>query len=213
MAATSHDFWQKNLGSSVWKALHMAVYPAYGLLVLHVACGALLSEGSPIYLVLALGGATAVIGLHLATGLRERRRDAGSAKPPADGWIAAGCVDEIRNQRAKIVCLRGRERVAVFRHGNRLSAVTNVCAHQRGPLGEGKIVDGCIACPWHGWEYRPEDGRSPPPFEERIATYRLRVVGREIWLDPRPLPPGTPVEPAIFEESGHDAQTGRQALG
>jgi phenylpropionate dioxygenase-like ring-hydroxylating dioxygenase large terminal subunit len=82
--------------------------------------------------------------------------------------------------------------------------VTNVCAHQRGPLGEGKIIDGCIQCPWHGWEYRPEDGRSPPPFAEKIATYRVRVVNRRILLNPEPLPPGTPVEPARIEERTDD---------
>src|SRR5262249_36816961 len=43
LAATSHDFWQKNLGASAWKSLHMAVYVAYGLLVLHVVFGALRS--------------------------------------------------------------------------------------------------------------------------------------------------------------------------
>jgi methionine sulfoxide reductase heme-binding subunit len=61
-------------------------------------------------------------------------------------------------------------------------------------------VDGCITCPWHGWEYRPEDGCSPPPFEEKIATYRVKVVGRRVLIDPDPLPPGTPVEPAKIEE-------------
>jgi methionine sulfoxide reductase heme-binding subunit len=88
----------------------------------------------------------------------------------------------------------------VFRYGGRISAVTNVCAHQRGPLGEGKYVDGCITCPWHGWQYRPGNGQSPPPFQERIATFRVRVKNRRVLLDPRPLPPGTPVEPALIEE-------------
>jgi nitrite reductase/ring-hydroxylating ferredoxin subunit len=110
-------------------------------------------------------------------------------------------VDEIPDSRAKTVCLAGQERVAIFRYDGRLSAVTNVCAHQRGPLGEGKIIDGCITCPWHGWEYRPQDGQSPPPFAERIATYRVRVVGRRILLNAEPLPPGTPVEPACIEEN------------
>jgi len=41
MAATSHDFWLANLTPPVWKALHMLVYAAYGLVVLHVALGAL----------------------------------------------------------------------------------------------------------------------------------------------------------------------------
>src|SRR5207302_4707264 len=48
MAATSHDFWLHNLGAPVWKRLHMLVYAAYGLLIAHVALGALQSETSPL---------------------------------------------------------------------------------------------------------------------------------------------------------------------
>lgn len=197
MAATSHDFWQKNLGPSVWKALHMLVYPAYALLVLHVALGALQTKGSPLSAALLGVGMALVFGLHLYTGWRERHRD---SRGYTGTWIDVGTVDEIPEGRAKVISLAGGERVAVFRYGEQVSAVTNVCAHQRGPLGEGKIVDGCITCPWHGWEYRPQDGRSPPPFQERIATYRVRCEGRRILLHAEPLPPGTPVEPARFEE-------------
>jgi nitrite reductase/ring-hydroxylating ferredoxin subunit/DMSO/TMAO reductase YedYZ heme-binding membrane subunit len=204
MAATSHDFWLKNLSPSVWKSLHMLVYLAYGLLVLHVTFGALQSEDNSLYVVFAGTGLATVVGLHLAAGWRERLRDRQHPGPDekTDGerWIDVGSVHEIPDNRAKIVCLDGCERVAVFRYGNRISAVTNVCAHQRGPLGEGKIVDGCITCPWHGWEYRPDNGQSPPPFQERIATFRVRVKERRIFLDLRPLPPGTPVEPARIEE-------------
>ena len=203
MAATSHDFWQKNLSPSFWKGMHMLVYPAYGLLVMHVALGALRSEEGEVFATLvALGGALVAV-LHLATGLRERFRDT----LPAEGnCIDVGCVDEIANNRAKIVCLAGRERVAVFRYDGKISAVTNVCAHQRGPLGEGKIIDGCITCPWHGWEFHPHNGQSPPPFNERIATHSVRVQDRRILVDLEPLPPGTPVEPACIEESNCDTK-------
>jgi nitrite reductase/ring-hydroxylating ferredoxin subunit/DMSO/TMAO reductase YedYZ heme-binding membrane subunit len=209
MAATSHDFWQKTLSPGVWKSLHMLVYLAYALLVLHVALGALQAERSLLYLILVVSGAAIVAGLHLAAAWRERRRDqarlllAPLRECPGEVWVDAGSVNEVPEGRAKVVCLDGQERVAVFRHGGRLSAVTNVCAHQGGPLGEGKIVDGCITCPWHGWEYRPEDGQSPPPFTERIATYRLRVVEERILLDPQPLPPGTPCPPALIHEQSH----------
>jgi methionine sulfoxide reductase heme-binding subunit len=208
MAATSHDFWLKNLSPSAWKGLHMLVYPAYGLLVLHVTLGALHAEDSALNVVLVGVGVATVVGLHLATGWRERLRDRQQPvlEERADGerWIDVCLVDEIPENRAKVVCLDGCERVAVFRYGDCISAVTNVCAHQRGPLGEGKIIDGCITCPWHGWEYRPENGQSPPPFQERIATFRVRVKDRRVFLDPRPLPPGTPVEPARIEEPSHD---------
>jgi DMSO/TMAO reductase YedYZ heme-binding membrane subunit len=63
MASTSHDFWQKALGASAWKWLHMLVYPMYGLLVLHVLFGALRSETATAYAILLGGGFTVVAGL------------------------------------------------------------------------------------------------------------------------------------------------------
>src|SRR6516164_6280097 len=49
LAATSHDFWLANLSAPVWKTLHMLIYPAYALLVLHVTFGALQGETNPVY--------------------------------------------------------------------------------------------------------------------------------------------------------------------
>ncbi len=65
----------------------------------------------------------------------------------------------------------------MFRDGRQIGALTNLCAHQNGPLGEGRIIDGCVTCPWHGYQYRLEDGRAPPPFTEKLVTYRVRFEG------------------------------------
>ena len=91
------------------------------------------------------------------------------------------------------------ERVAVFKYAGHISAVSGVCRHQNGPLGEGKIVGGCIVCPWHGYEYEPASGRAPAPFTERLPTFAVRVVGRRVLVDPIPHPPGTYIEPAIVD--------------
>jgi nitrite reductase/ring-hydroxylating ferredoxin subunit/DMSO/TMAO reductase YedYZ heme-binding membrane subunit len=203
MASTSHDFWNRNLGPRVWKAIHMSVYAAYGLVVMHVTLGAIQTQRG-IGLAVAVGCAvTAVSALHLVAGLREWIADR-SGRPlaveDATGWIDAGLADEIPELRGITVCGPGSERIAVFRYQGRISALTNVCAHQGGPLGEGKIIDGCVTCPWHGWQYRPGDGQAPPPFTERIATHRVRVVGRRVFVHPEPLPPGTPVEPARLKD-------------
>lgn len=214
MAATSHDFWQKNLSPSVWKGLHMLVYPAYVLLVMHVTLGALHAEGNLLYLGILAIAVTLVVGLQLAIGFKEYLRDRSPSpitsepvreEDTDESWIDVCGVDEIPNNRAKVVCVAGCERIAIFRYDGKISAVTNVCAHQRGPLGEGKVIDGCITCPWHGWEYRPHNGQSPPPFNERIATYRVRVVNGRVQVIPVPLSPGTPVEPACIEEVQHVA--------
>src|SRR5712691_3462687 len=54
MAATSHDFWLRNLTPAVWKFLHMMVYAAYASLIGHVTMGLLQSERSP-FLAVATG--------------------------------------------------------------------------------------------------------------------------------------------------------------
>jgi sulfoxide reductase heme-binding subunit YedZ len=202
MAATSHDFWLKNLSPRGWKALHMGVYVAYGLLVMHVALGFLQQERHPAYVVLLGCGCAVTITLHLAAGIKEARMEGSTRaiRTPEPEFLDVASVDEIPNNRAKAVCLPGRDRIAVYRYDGKLSAVSNVCAHQGGPLVEGKIVGGCITCPWHGYQYLPGSGKSPPPFAEKIATYRVRVIGRRVILDPTPMPPGTPVDPAIINE-------------
>jgi nitrite reductase/ring-hydroxylating ferredoxin subunit/DMSO/TMAO reductase YedYZ heme-binding membrane subunit len=193
MAATSHDFWLGFLTPPVWKALHMAVYAAFALIVAHVALGTLQSERSPLVLSLVLGAAGWVSLLH---GLAARAELAGE-EPGA--WIDVGPPGTIPDGRARIVAPVGGERIAVFRHGDRLSAIANVCAHQNGPLGEGCIVDGYVTCPWHGHQFRPEDGCSPPPFTDRVSTYRLRREGGRILVETTALPPGTRVEPLLLE--------------
>jgi len=60
------------------------------------------------------------------------------------------------------------------------------------------VIDGCVVCPWHGYEYDPVDGTSPPPFTERVPTFNVRVVDSRVWVDPHPNPPGSRTEPATL---------------
>ena len=228
MAATSHDFWLANLSAPIWKALHMLVYVAYALLVLHVAFGVLQGEGSPVYVGATAIGLATVLGLHITAGRKETAldREVGTSRcdVPAraeraegskhdvqplprvapqravptndDGFIDACAVADIPENRARIACLSG-ERVAVFKYEGKISAVSNVCQHQNGPLGEGKIVYGCITCPWHGYQYQPDTGASPPPFAEKVPTFNVRVKNGRVFVHPKPNPAGTKAEPAL----------------
>jgi len=199
MAATSHDFWLHNLTAPVWKRLHMMVYLAYALLIGHVALGALQSETSPLLAGVLGVGLTVVTALHLWAAAVERRRDQAPC-PEANGYVAVGDVDSIPENRAAVVSCGG-ERVAVFKYDGRISAVSNVCQHQNGPLGEGKILAGCITCPWHGYQYLPDTGASPPPFTEKVSTFRTLVSGNRVFVHPSPLPPGTRVEPTVIKHA------------
>ena len=199
MAATSHDFWLRNLTAPVWKRLHMLVYLAYALLVAHVALGALQSDTSPVLAGTLMVGVITVVFLHLAAARKERRLDRAKHRATEEGFVEVCNVNRIPEKCATIVSLSG-ERVAVFRYDARISAISNVCQHQNGPLGEGRIIDGCVTCPWHGYQYLPESGSAPPPFKEKIPTFRVKVVGDTVLVHPRPNPPGTFVEPAAVDQ-------------
>lgn len=187
MAATSHDFWLHALTPKIWKTLHMMVYVAYMLLILHVVLGALQSERHPLLVALLAGGFLLVTGLHLAAGTREWKRDGEQPAPPvSDGFVPVGPLTAIPENRA-IVCTLEGERVAVFRHNGKVSALSNVCRHQNGPLGEGKIIDGCVTCPWHGYQYLPDTGMSPPPFDDQVPVFETRIVNGEVFVHPRPI--------------------------
>ena len=195
MAATSHDFWLNNLTPAIWKRIHMTVYVAYALLVAHVTLGALQSERDPLLAATLVVGLGAVLMLHLIAARREGRMDNELRVTEADGFMDVCPISAIPENRAKVVCAGG-ERVAVFRYDGKVSAISNGCLHQNGPLGEGRIVDGCITCPWHGYQYKPENGAAPLPFTEKVATYAVRVRDGRVQIDPRANPPGTFIEPA-----------------
>jgi nitrite reductase/ring-hydroxylating ferredoxin subunit/DMSO/TMAO reductase YedYZ heme-binding membrane subunit len=190
MAATSHDYWLVFLTPPVWKGLHMALYVAYGLVVMHVALGVMQYDHNPFIAAMLGSGFGWVTALHLMAGWREQMGDRAGAWS-SEGWLPVGPPLSIPDKGARIVTARDGERIAVFRDGTQIGALSNLCAHQNGPIGEGRIIDGCVTCPWHGYQYRLEDGCAPPPFTEKLVTYRVRIAHGVVEVDPRPLPPGT----------------------
>src|SRR5271170_3930106 len=123
MAATSHDFWLANLSAPVWKSLHMLVYAAYALLVLHVTFGVLQSEISPVYAFTMGAGLVTVLGLHFLAARKEIALDGEIKNTVADEFVDACAVTDIPKNRACIICLSG-ERVAIFKHDGKISAVS-----------------------------------------------------------------------------------------
>lgn len=96
----------------------------------------------------------------------------------------------------------GGERVAVFRSGTEISCISNVCRHQMGPLGEGRIIDGCVTCPWHGFQYDPVTGCAPAPFDDRIETYDVAIQDGFVWVNPVANPLGTASRTAQIPVAG-----------
>jgi DMSO/TMAO reductase YedYZ heme-binding membrane subunit/nitrite reductase/ring-hydroxylating ferredoxin subunit len=200
LAATSHDFWLHNLSAPVWKRIHMLVYLAYGLTVGHVVLGALQSGNNVVLAVLFGMGLVIVSTLHIIAANKEGRIDRLKRRAEEDGFVEVCDVAAIPEKCARVISIGG-ERIAVFRYDGKVSAVSNVCRHQNGPLGEGRIIDGCITCPWHGYQYLPDSGASPPPFTDKIPTFQTRVLRDKVFVHPSACAPGTRLKPALITRS------------
>lgn len=75
----------------------------------------------------------------------------------------------------------GKRDIAVARVGSEFFALSNVCRHAFGPLGEG-FMDGYHAiCSWHGWRYDVRDGTTDHPDAD-VRTYPVDVRDGEVFV-------------------------------
>ena len=77
--------------------------------------------------------------------------------------------------------------VCVTRTAEGYGVLDNHCPHQGGPLGEGQIEDGCLICPWHGYEYDPTTGQPPSGYSDAATVYpsEMRSDGLYVQLPVR----------------------------
>lgn len=75
--------------------------------------------------------------------------------------------------------------VALVRHGGELFALADRCTHRGGPLSDGKLVEGCLECPWHGSRFALADGGvvRGPAFSPQ-AAYEVREWNSVVEIGP-----------------------------
>ncbi len=111
----------------------------------------------------------------------------GSGGGPA-GDLRVAAVKDIPEGRPFCATVGGKE-VAVFRSGGKFLALANTCAHMGGPLCQGLVADGKVACPWHGAQFSLETGAVlKGPATKGVASYELEVRGEDLYLK-RPADP------------------------
>lgn len=76
----------------------------------------------------------------------------------------------------------GEHLYAICNVDGTVTALSGVCLHEGGPLGQGNIADGRVICPWHGWEFDCRTGANPDNPAERVGTYQVKVEGADILL-------------------------------
>jgi nitrite reductase/ring-hydroxylating ferredoxin subunit len=66
---------------------------------------------------------------------------------------------------------------AVFTVGGELHVTDGACPHKGGPLAEGLVRDGFVACPWHWYSYELTTGRCRTAAGYELRRYPVVLVG------------------------------------
>ena len=83
----------------------------------------------------------------------------------AEQWVDAGSMAELQRKTLQQLEL-GKVRIALTYKDGEFSAVSGVCNHVGGPLGEGRLDGDYVTCPWHYWKFHCRTGLGEPGFEE-----------------------------------------------
>ena len=79
--------------------------------------------------------------------------------------------------RGLVVRVNPRLRLAIFRVGDAVYAIDDVCPHQSASLGEGALAGTVVACPLHGFLVDVTTGRCPHNPLQRVRTFAAQREG------------------------------------
>ncbi len=96
--------------------------------------------------------------------------------------VRALAAAEVAPGTVKVVEVMGH-RIAVCNVGGQFFAIDDVCTHDGGPLGDGRLCDGEIECPRHGGRFDLRSGRATVfPAITSIRTYLVTVADGDVML-------------------------------
>jgi 3-phenylpropionate/trans-cinnamate dioxygenase ferredoxin subunit len=96
---------------------------------------------------------------------------------PADlDYIEIAPVDQLLPGERLFVTVGGKS-IVLFNLAGKLFAISDVCSHDNGPVGDGEIEDFDIICPRHGARFDLLTGKATSlPALVDIPAYPLRVL-------------------------------------
>ncbi|MCA9264214.1 MAG: non-heme iron oxygenase ferredoxin subunit [Planctomycetales bacterium] len=101
---------------------------------------------------------------------------------PASGFVEVAKLADIPDP-GKQLCELDDRLVVVFHLDGSVFCLDDVCTHDGGPLGEGTLVDSCIACPRHGAKFDVRTGAAMTmPATEATQVHEVQVMNGRIFV-------------------------------
>jgi nitrite reductase (NADH) small subunit len=82
----------------------------------------------------------------------------------------------------RVVEVDARE-IAVFRRGQRVHALDNVCPQRGSALAAGEVRGEVVYCPLHAWAFELGSGGCPERPQAAVRACRVHVEGGAVELE------------------------------
>jgi nitrite reductase/ring-hydroxylating ferredoxin subunit/multimeric flavodoxin WrbA len=104
----------------------------------------------------------------------------------AKEWIDVGAAEELAGRAVQPVLI-GARKVALTCRDGEFGAISGLCNHAGGPLGEGRLDGDYVVCPWHYWKFHRRTGQGEPGYEEdAVPAYEVKVVSGRVLVRAKP---------------------------
>ena len=101
-----------------------------------------------------------------------------------DNWVTVGKRSAINPGDVLGVAIGDRE-FALYNLDGEIYATDNLCTHAFALLSQGWLDGEVIECPLHGGRFEVKTGKALcPPVTEDLKTYKVRVVGDDVQIQP-----------------------------
>jgi nitrite reductase/ring-hydroxylating ferredoxin subunit/multimeric flavodoxin WrbA len=98
-------------------------------------------------------------------------------------WQDLGPVEELKKQNLQEIKL-GKTKIALSYSGGKFGAISGVCNHAGGPLGQGHLDGEYVVCPWHHYKFHCQSGFGEPGYEaDRVPQYQLKEENGHLFVD------------------------------
>ncbi|QKQ77854.1 NifU family protein [Nostoc sp. TCL240-02] len=96
-------------------------------------------------------------------------------------WMKVATLDEVPEFSVVTVQLAGTSLI-LHRQGTTVKCYRNACSHLGSPLEKGKIEDGIITCPSHGFQYKLETGECLTAPDISLQSYPVKIKGDKVFV-------------------------------
>lgn len=99
-----------------------------------------------------------------------------------DTWQDLGSVEQYQRAAVNEVKL-GHLTLAITWQNGEFGAISGLCNHVGGPLGQGTLEGDYVVCPWHHWKFHCRTGLGEPGYEEdAVPSHAVKVESGHLFV-------------------------------